>query len=66
MFPPQPFPKSVMPGLVPGIYVPPPPRPLPARTVMPQDVDARNESGHDVLGVLGVQCEGSRTSGTER
>ncbi len=36
-----------MPGLVPGIHVPPPPRPRPARTAMPQDVDARNKSGHD-------------------
>ena len=40
-------PHFVMPGLVPGIHVPPPPRPRPARTAMPQDVDARNKSGHD-------------------
>ena len=38
---------AVMPGLVPGIHVPPPPRPLLARTAMPQGVDARNKSGHD-------------------
>ena len=37
----------VMPGLVPGIHVGPPPRPLPARTAMPRDVDGRNKSGHD-------------------
>ena len=37
----------VMPGLVPGIHVPPAARPLPARTATPQDVDARNKSGHD-------------------
>ncbi len=43
---------TVMPGLVPGIHVPPPPRPLPARTAMPQDVDARNKSGHDERGVV--------------
>ena len=41
------FPRHVMPGLVPGIHAPLPPRPLPARTAMPQDVDARNKSGHD-------------------
>ena len=34
----------VMPGLVPGIHVPPPPRPFPAHTATPQDVDARNKS----------------------
>ena len=34
----------VMPGVVPGIHSPPLPRPLPARTAMPQDVDARNKS----------------------
>ncbi len=39
-----------MPGLVPGIHVPPPPRPRPARSTMPQDVDARNKSGHDGWG----------------
>ena len=33
---------SVMPGLVPGIHVPPPARPRPAHTAMPQDVDGRN------------------------
>ncbi len=26
---------------------PPPPHPLPARTAIPQEVDARNKSGHD-------------------
>ena len=41
------WPRLVMPGLVPGIHVPPPPRPCPARTAMPQHVDARNKSGHD-------------------
>ena len=40
-------PHVVMPGLVPGIPVVPPPRPLRARTATPQDVDARNKSGHD-------------------
>ena len=40
-------PLTVMPGLVPGIHVGPPPRPLPARTAMPRDVDGRNKSGHD-------------------
>ncbi len=40
----------VMPGLVPGIHVPPPLGPRPARTAMPQDVDTRNKSGHDVWG----------------
>ena len=43
---------AVMPGLVPGIHAPPPPRPCPARTATPQDVDARNESGHDGEGVV--------------
>ena len=33
-----------MAGLVPGIYVGPPPRSLPARTAMQYDVDARNKS----------------------
>ena len=37
----------VMPGLVPGIHVHPPAHPLPAHAAMPQDVDARNKSGHD-------------------
>ena len=41
---------SVMPGLVPGIHVPPPARPLPAHTAMVQDVDGRNKSGHDDKG----------------
>ena len=41
------FSLSVMPGLVPGIHVPPPHRPLTAHAAMPQDVDARNKSGHD-------------------
>ncbi len=45
----------VMPGLVPGIHVPPPPRPFPARTAMPQDVDARNKSGHDGGGERGEE-----------
>ena len=40
-------PPIVMPGLVPGIHVEPPPRSLRARTAMPQDVDGRNKSGHD-------------------
>ncbi len=40
-------PRIVMPGLVPGIHVGPPLRSLPARTSMRQDVDGRNESGHD-------------------
>ena len=40
----------VMPGLVPGIHVGPPPGSLPARTAMRQDVDGRNESGHDAGG----------------
>ena len=44
----------VMPGLVPGIHVPPPARPLPAHTAMPQDVDARNKSGHDDVGRSGT------------
>ena len=44
---------TVMPGLVPGIHVPPLPRPSPARTAMPQDVDARNKSGHDEEGADG-------------
>ena len=35
---------------VPGIHVPPPARPLPAHTAMPQDVDARNKPGHDGRG----------------
>ena len=43
----------VMPGLVPGIHVGPPPRPLPARTATPRDVDGRNKSGHDVGGDVG-------------
>ncbi len=47
-FPSAPF--VVMPGLVPGIHVRPPARPLPACTAMPQDVDARNKSGHDAVG----------------
>ena len=46
-----PAPPVVMPGLVPGIHVGPPPRPLPARTAMPRDVDGRNKSGHDGGGV---------------
>ena len=46
---------SVMPGLVPGIHVPPPARPRPAHTAMPQDVDGRNPgldpgAGHDDKG----------------
>ena len=40
----HPLPPAVMPGLVPGIHVPPPPRPRPARTAMPHGVDARNKS----------------------
>ena len=47
---------SVMPGLVPGIHVPPPFRPLPARTAMSQDVDARNKSGHDDMGTDRAAC----------
>ena len=43
-----------MPGLVPGIHVAPPPRLCPARTAMPQDVDARNKSGHDGVGAGGA------------
>ena len=54
-------------GLVPGIHVPPPPRPLPARTTMPQDVDARNKSGHDDIGtgraVWPATERGAETSG---
>ena len=37
-------------GTSPGIHVPPSPRPRPVRTAMPQDVDARNKSGHDDMG----------------
>ena len=37
-------------GLVPGIHAGPPPRPFPPRAATPQDVDARNKSGHDVVG----------------
>ena len=48
----------VMPGLVPGIHVPPPPRPHPARTAMPQDVDVRNKSGHDGGGNQGETGDG--------
>jgi len=41
-------------GLVPGIHAPPPLRPRPARTAMPQDVDTRNKSGHDGRNVVGL------------
>ena len=34
-------------GGLPAIHVPPPAHPLRAHTAMPQDVDARNKSGHD-------------------
>ena len=46
---------AVMPGLVPGIHVPPPRRPRPARTAMPHGVDARNKSGHDAVGEGGAR-----------
>ena len=52
-------PPTVMPGPriksggVPGTHVPPPTRPLPAHTAMPQDVDGRDKPGHDELGVRG-------------
>ena len=49
-------PPSVMPGLVPGIHAYPPVRPLPACTAMPQDVDARNKSGHDDRGARDRRC----------
>ena len=51
----HPLPPAVMPGLVPGIHVPPPPRPRPARTAMPHGVDARNKSGHDAVGEGGAR-----------
>ena len=50
----------VMPGLVPGIHVPLPVRPLPAHTAMPQDVDTRNKSGHDGRRDAGVPKPVSR------
>ena len=49
-------PPSVMPGLVPGIHAHPPARPRTARTAMPQDVDARNKSGHDDRGARNRRC----------
>ncbi len=52
-----------MPGLVPGIHVPPPLRPRPARTAMPQDVDARNKSGHDGRGVAGLPSRRRASTG---
>ncbi len=54
------LPHVVMAGLVPAIHVPPPPRPLPACTAMPQDVDARNKSGHDGGRGAGGRGSGSR------
>ena len=51
----HPLPPAVMPGLVPGIHTPPPPRPRPARTAMPHGVDARNKSGHDAVGEGGAR-----------
>ena len=46
-FLPAPTSHIVVPGLVPGIHVPPQAHPLPAHTATPQYVDARNQSGHD-------------------
>ena len=46
------LPFAVMPGLVPGIHVPPPPRPLPARTPIPQR-NAANETLRVELGACG-------------
>ena len=54
-------PLTVLPGLVPAIHVGPPPRTLPARTAMPQDVDGRNKSGHD-----GGGDDGGTGAATER
>ena len=47
-----------MPGLVPGTHVPPPARPVPAHTAMPQDVGGRDKPGHDVEGVAGAGGRG--------
>ncbi len=51
--------------LVPGIHVPPPPRPCPVRTAMPQDVDARNKSGHDGGGTVAGVTRARRNSHPE-
>ena len=61
-------PPTVMPrpriksGGVPGTHVPPPARPLPAHTAMPQDVDGRDKPGHDDVGSREQETKSSFSS----